>query len=51
MKTLIRLGVDISLKDKDSRNVLHVLIIHNGDMEKMLDHEIAVHTFIALVIN
>ena len=45
MKSLIRLGANVSLKDNDSRNVLHASVIHGGDLEKMLDDEFCVRLF------
>lgn len=42
MKTLIGLGATISLKDNDSRNVLHAAVIHGGDLDRILDDEACV---------
>lgn len=42
MKALIRLGANISLKDNDSRNVLHAAVIHGGDLDRILDEDACV---------
>lgn len=42
MKTLIRLDANISLKDNDSRNVLHAAVIHGGDLDRILDDDYCV---------
>lgn len=54
MKALIRLGANISLKDNDSRNVLHAAVIHGGDLDRILDEDACVSFFlekVALSIN
>ena len=38
----MRLGASISLRDNDNRNVLHAIVIHGGELDKILDDEICV---------
>ena len=48
MRSLMRLGASISLNDNDNRNVLHAIVIHGGELDKILDDEICVsHMLIA----
>jgi len=42
VKTLIRMGAKISLKDNELRNVLHTIVINGGDLDKILDEEFSV---------
>ncbi|CAG7718043.1 unnamed protein product [Allacma fusca] len=39
MRVLIRLGAKVDLKDDEFRNALHVLVIHGGDLENIIDEQ------------
>ena len=42
VKTLIQLGADIHVKDVNSRNVLHLVVMNGGRLEEFADQVIKV---------
>ena len=45
VQTLIRLGANIHLKDVNSRNVLHLVVMNGGRLEEFADQVIKVRKY------